>query len=197
LSHGRRSAACQGSRDIEDVAAPYDPGWPIHFSTVGACQAWSAQQPPWIAVEHYYVAVLGPHEAFGNGVVEHRAQGLEVATQVQHATGLDVLAQLHQCRCLEQFPPGCPGPRQRDEGVGQLGHAHLALAHGGDDLVHRQPRVKVPARVLPLVDDSHRGAAGLQHRVGQHAHEALARTAVHQSRPRAAISRPSAAAPSE
>ena len=67
-----------------------------------------------------------------DGVAHEGEQVIEEAVDVEDAAGLGVDAELGPGHRLHELLVGAEATRQHDEGVGQLGHACLALVHGGD-----------------------------------------------------------------
>src|SRR5919206_2923312 len=115
-------------------------------------------------------------------VVHHAAQlgqqRLPEPVDVHQDGRLGVQAEHAPGPGLEQLLQRAGRAGQRDEGVGELGHAGLALVHGGDHLQPRQPGVRELVVHQVLGDDADDVAAGVQGGVGDHAHQSGAPAAV-------------------
>ena len=73
---------------------------------------------------------------------------------------------------LEQLVAGSVTAGQRDERIGQVGHQRLALMHRVDDPQLGQTAVRQFAVNQRLRNDADRLAAGREHGVGEHTHQA-------------------------
>jgi hypothetical protein len=82
-----------------------------------------------------------------------------------------VHAELRPGDDLEQLLERPVAPWERDEAVGELRHARLALVHAAHDVHAREMRVRHLARDEAVGDDARDVAALLERRVGEHAHQ--------------------------
>jgi hypothetical protein len=115
--------------------------------------------------------VLGGQEALLHRLVEERGQRVVIAVDIEHAERLAVHAELAPGVDLDQLLERPDPARQRDERVGELGHQRLALVHRGHDPQVLQPAVPDLAIDQRLRHHADHLAAGLDRRVGQHAHQ--------------------------
>ena len=125
--------------------------------------------------------MLGAQEALGHRVVEERREAVVEAAHVQQPAGLAVHPELRPGDDLEELLEGAQPAGQREEAVGQVGHQRLALVHRVDGAQVGQAEVGDLALEQRLRDDAGDLAAGLEHRVGQRAHQPDARAAVDQA----------------
>ena len=119
--------------------------------------------------------------AFLDHAVDHADQGRVEAVDVEEGAGLVADAELAPGQHLEHLVQGAEAAGQGDEAVGQVEHAHLALVHRADDLQLGQAAVRdLPVGQL-LRDHAGDLAAGLEHGVGDDAHQADVAAAVDQA----------------
>ncbi len=125
-------------------------------------------------------ACLGGCEALRDHAVDRADQRCRRSRDVANVDRLVVQAQLPPADDLDRFIQRADAAGQRDEGICRLGHAALAVVQAVDDgklgdalMRHIQFREKVG-------DHAKHRAAGLEHRVGEHAHHAVLAAAVNQ-----------------
>src|SRR5262247_2068678 len=166
----RRGATRSGPTRIE--SGPPD----VRGGPVGE----TVEQGGGLVPEQEQRGVLRPHEALGDRVGEEPPEPVPVAFNVEHTDRLGVNAELRPREDLEGFLERAEASGQRDEAVDERGHGGLALVHRADDAQLGEPRVRELARNERLRDDSDRFAAGLEHRVGDDAHQPDGAAAVDQ-----------------
>ena len=105
----------------------------IHLWTVtGSHVASAASRSSRLVADRQQRARLRAQEALLHGVVEEGDERLVVAGHVDQPERLGVDAELRPGVDLEELLERADAARQRDEGVGELGHERLALVHGAD-----------------------------------------------------------------
>ena len=109
--------------------------------------------------------------------------GAQKSSTSYSATGLACRPELRPGHDLDQLVEGAGAAGQGDERVGQVGHPGLALVHGADQLEPGQAGVSDLALDEVLRQYADHLAARCQRRVGQQAHQADVRAAVHDAVP--------------
>src|SRR6266404_2738944 len=126
-------------------------------------------------------AMLGADETLFGRAIEEREQRTEVAADVEHGDRLLMQAELRPGDRLEELVERPEPARQPDEAVGELRHERLPLVHARNDPEVGEPLVRDLLRRERPRNDADHLAAGLQHRIGDDAHEPDTATAVDES----------------
>src|SRR5678816_766268 len=87
-------------------------------------------------------AAFGIYKTFFDRVIEHSVHRREVIFDVREHHGFCVQSELRPGDDLDQFVERTHAARQTDEAVGQLRHERLALVHGRDHMLLREPWVR-------------------------------------------------------
>src|SRR6185503_14842507 len=120
------------------------------------------------------------NEAARGRMVHEVDEPVPVAADVQEAKRLLVIAERVPAPRIEKFVERSNSAREREEGVGELGHLRLALVHGLDDVEFGDAWVGDLDVDQRLRDDAINEPAHLEDAVGDHPHEAEPSAAVHQ-----------------
>src|SRR5215204_6025282 len=136
-----------------------------------------------VALDHEQFAGLLAQEALGYGVREELVDAVVVALDAEQRARLPVEAELCPGIDLEQLLERSDPARQRDEGVGELGHRRLALVHGADYAHVGHVAVSDLAVDQRARDHARKLAARVEYRVGEHAHQADSTAAIDHADP--------------
>src|SRR5215213_8496177 len=112
------------------ICAP-PPPWPVSGEPI--------QQRAGLLLDQQHLPVLGLQEALGNHLVGECSQAVEVAVDIQQATGLAVQAEPAPAPHLEQLLHGADPAGQSEERIRQLSHEGLALMQVLDNVQLGQP----------------------------------------------------------
>ena len=140
-------------------------------------------------IEHLFSAIdhrpQGLDVAISEATLDHRSeqrrQRPPITGGVQDHDRLGMQAKLFPGRDLDGFIQGAEPARQGDKGIGQFEHALLAAVHAvGDDQFGQivAPHFAAPQEIRDHARDL---ATGVQHRVGNHAHQADMPAAINQA----------------
>src|SRR5262245_10475664 len=141
------------------------------------------QQDVGLLLDQQRLPVLGVQEALSDHLVDKCPQAVEVAVDVQQATGLAVQAEPAPAPHLEQLLHGADPTGQREERIRQLSHEGLALMQVLDDVQLSQATMGNFAVNELLGDDPDDTSTRLQHGVGELAHKTDVAAAVDKADP--------------
>ena len=105
-------------------------------------------------------------------------RGVEMV-DVEQADRFSVDADLRPGDDLEQLIERPKAARERDEGIGEIGHQHLPFVHAANLMHVRHLGVCVLTAKEAAWHHANDLAALREHRVGKHTHQAAAATAIH------------------
>src|SRR5690349_1111147 len=125
-------------------------------------------------------AALGGHEFLLHGVIEQAVQGGVVVLDVREDHRLGVQAQLRPGHDFDEFIERPHAARQADERVRHVGHERLSLVHGVHDVLGREIRMRTFTFDEHARDHAHHSPAGIEHGIGDDAHEPELAAAIHQ-----------------
>ncbi|MNV31532.1 hypothetical protein D3C71_1228440 [compost metagenome] len=125
--------------------------------------------------------MLGADERFVDGMVHELHQRVVVSGDVQQAAGLLVHVQLRPGPDFEELLQRAGAAGQRDESVGLFNHHGLALVHILHQMQFGQAAVRLFLLLQQLGNHADHAAAAGQHLIGDDAHDADHRSAVHQA----------------
>mmetsp|Transcript_87187 Transcript_87187/g.244656 ORF Transcript_87187/g.244656 Transcript_87187/m.244656 type:complete len:303 (+) Transcript_87187:448-1356(+) len=117
-------------------------------------------------------------ETIANGGLEKFQQRRVHAVHVHHSDGLSVAPSAGPLKGFEQLLQRADAPGEPDESVALLEHQAFPLSHVLDNVEPREAPMLTFQILHEAGDDTHDLAAGCERRVGKHAHQTDAPTAI-------------------